>query len=51
MLCGTADVVPMGPKWVLEGKLDGWRFVCHREQDSVRAFAGHNGSNYSGQVP
>ena len=51
MLCGTADVVPTDPKWVLEGKLDGWRSVCHREQDRVRACGGRNGSNYSGQLP
>ena len=51
MLCGSADVVPTDPKWVLEGKLDGWRFVCHRRTDNVRAYAGRNGSRYSGQVP
>jgi ATP-dependent DNA ligase len=51
MLCATADEVPEGPEWVIEGKLDGWRFVCHRTGEGVRAFAGRNGSNYTGQVP
>jgi ATP-dependent DNA ligase len=51
MLCTPADVVPEGPEWVLEGKLDGWRLIMHRTDDAVLTFAGRNGSEYHGKVP
>jgi ATP-dependent DNA ligase len=52
MLCATADVVPEGPDWVLEGKIDGWRAVTHITADgTVCLYGGRNGNAYSGQVP
>jgi ATP-dependent DNA ligase len=53
MLCTPAGSVPAGPGWVLEGKLDGWRLVCHSPADGgdVRVYAGRNSSEYSGQLP
>jgi ATP-dependent DNA ligase len=52
MLCNPVDVVPEGPEWVIEGKLDGWRMVAHKTSDgSVRVYGGRNGNSYTGQVP
>lgn len=51
MLCVPADVVPEGPEWIIEGKLDGWRAVTHVEAERVRLFGGRNGSSYSGKLP
>jgi ATP-dependent DNA ligase len=52
MLCASADVVPEGPEWVLEGKIDGWRAVTHITADGkVCLYGGRNGNAYSGRVP
>lgn len=51
MLCGKTDEVPVDGRWVLEGKLDGWRLVCHRAGGTVHTFGGRNGSDYTGKVP
>lgn len=37
--------------WIMERKLDGWRFLFHVTDDGVRSFAGRNGSDRSGQAP
>jgi ATP-dependent DNA ligase len=52
MLCASADVVPEGPEWVLEGKIDGWRAVTHiTAEGKVCLYGGRNGNAYSGRVP
>lgn len=52
MLCATADVVPQGDEWVIEGKLDGWRAITHLKDDgSVALYGGRNGSSYTGKLP
>jgi ATP-dependent DNA ligase len=35
MLASTIDIVPTGPDWVLERKLDGWRCVATSDGDGV----------------
>lgn len=35
--------------WVIEPKLDGWRFLFHRTTEGVRSFAGRDGSERTGQ--
>lgn len=53
MLCASADVVPGGPDWIAEAKIDGWRLLAHRSKDEEVAslYAGRNGSKYTGQLP
>lgn len=51
MLCGSADSPPVGPRWIAEPKLDGWRFIVHVADDGVHAYGGRNASDYSGCVP
>lgn len=50
MLCASADDVPLGD-YVLEPKLDGWRFLMHHTGRGVIAVAGRNASDYSGRLP
>lgn len=50
MLCASADDVPLGD-YVLEPKLDGWRFLMHNTGRGVISVAGRNASDYSGQLP
>jgi ATP-dependent DNA ligase len=52
MLCHTAaglGDVPEG--WVMEPKLDGWRWTVVVEADRVRSYAGRNGSEHTGETP
>jgi ATP-dependent DNA ligase len=51
MLCDPVDVSPRGRRWVIEGKLDGWRMVATRQERPVRVYGGRNGNLYTGQVP
>lgn len=51
MLCTPVDEVPEGPEWVLEPKLDGWRFVVYVTGRGVLAYGGRNGSDYSRKLP
>jgi ATP-dependent DNA ligase len=32
-----ADTVPSGSQWAYEIKHDGYRFICRRDRDRVRA--------------
>lgn len=42
--------LPTGPGWVMEPKLDGWRFMFHVKERGVEAFGGRNGNSYNGQA-
>lgn len=50
-LAKAVDVVPHGPDWRHEFKLDGWRAMVHRTAEGVSLYGGRNGSDYSGQLP
>jgi ATP-dependent DNA ligase len=58
MLCEQADqrpdgslIVPEGPEWVAEGKLDGWRIVCLKTgEGQVRAYS-RSGEDYALRIP
>jgi bifunctional non-homologous end joining protein LigD len=43
-------MVPSGPLWVHEIKHDGFRFICRRDGDQVRAFS-RRGHDWTGRVP
>lgn len=47
--CKGGRPLPTGDQWVMEPKLDGWRFLFHRGPDRVKSYAGRNGSNRTGQ--
>ena len=47
MLCGTLDELPQTPGWIMECKLDGWRFLFGREDGEVFAYGGRNGAEYT----
>jgi ATP-dependent DNA ligase len=54
MLCHDAPhgddglpAVPTDEGWVIEKKLDGWRWIVRRGGGGVRCFGGRNGSEYS----
>ncbi|CAB4198130.1 ATP-dependent DNA ligase [uncultured Caudovirales phage] len=53
MLChdtkGDFGLIP--PDWVIEPKLDGWRWIVDRTADGVKSFGGRNAADHSGQVP
>ena len=44
-------VVPTGPEWILEPKLDGWRFLWERTPAGVSAIGGRNGRDHTGEAP
>lgn len=50
MLATPADAVPVGD-YVMEPKLDGWRFIAHHTGRGVLAFGGRNASDYAGKLP
>ena len=45
-----AHTVPDGPLWVHEIKFDGYRFICRRDGDLVRAFT-RRGHDWTDRVP
>jgi len=54
MLCHDAhgtdvSVIPIG--WVMEPKLDGWRWQIERTEDGVKHIGGRNGREYDGPPP
>lgn len=51
MLCGKADAPPADGDWILEPKLDGWRYMVWSTGRVVQTFAGRNGSSYTGKLP
>lgn len=40
---GKPPRLPWGSEWVIEKKLDGWRWIVHITADGVRCFSGRNG--------
>jgi ATP-dependent DNA ligase len=52
MLCQKISDVPAdADAYVLEPKMDGWRFVMWNTGRGVKAFGGRNGADYSGKLP
>lgn len=51
MLCTAVDVVPTGPRWVAERKIDGWRLMVEKTDRGLRLIGGRNSSDYTGQLP
>lgn len=48
---GKKQPFPSGPGWVIEPKLDGWRWITHVEEDGfVSSYSGRNGSDRTGQA-
>lgn len=49
MLCHTTDDLPTGAGWVMEPKLDGWRFIFGQRVDGGGVFAlgGRNGADHT----
>ena len=43
--------LPDAGGWIIEPKLDGWRFLFRQTEDGVQSFAGRNGSDRTGQLP
>jgi bifunctional non-homologous end joining protein LigD len=53
MLCvdaGKGAELPTGADWIMEPKLDGWRFIFEVDEHKVRAWGGRNGRDHSGQA-
>jgi bifunctional non-homologous end joining protein LigD len=46
----VSRIVPTGPQWAYEIKHDGFRFICLRDRERVRAFT-RGGHDWSAQVP
>jgi bifunctional non-homologous end joining protein LigD len=42
--------VPTGPQWAYEIKHDGYRFICRRDDDSVRVFS-RRGNDHTDRAP
>lgn len=58
MLCEPAPldadreiIVPTGPEWVAEGKLDGWRIVAHKTNGHVVHAYSRGGDDYALRIP
>src|ERR1700722_4682932 len=47
----TVGAVPTDGTWVMEPKLDGWRWIMVRGADRVRSYAGRNGTEHTGEAP
>jgi ATP-dependent DNA ligase len=43
-MLATAGEIPEGDGWIMEPKLDGWRWVAHRQLGGVVSYAGRNAS-------
>jgi bifunctional non-homologous end joining protein LigD len=43
-------IAPIGPQWVYEIKHDGYRFICRRDDDTVRVFS-RRGNDWTDRVP
>jgi ATP-dependent DNA ligase len=48
---GRGAILPSGDDWVMEPKIDGWRFLFEVGDDHVRAFGGRNGRDHTGDAP
>lgn len=52
MLClnapGKPPRLPGGDGWIIEPKLDGWRFIFHVTSEGVRSYGGRNGADWTG---
>lgn len=57
MLCMDAPkvngelVLPVGPEWRFETKLDGWRWMVQVTEHGVRSWSGRNGQERTGSMP
>jgi hypothetical protein len=44
---GDFSIIPTNGEWVIEPKLDGWRWQVHRTADGVVSIGGRNGKQHS----
>lgn len=51
MLAKKQDAPAEGDEWIIEPKLDGWRFLFHVTAGDTRAYAGRNAADRTGQIP